>query len=146
MKEEFFDTITIQYLRRKGAYGVENMKLMETLKNYLYEQQKMDEETVILGIALDNPNEVEVENLRYDVGIIAEEKLSGLETRKIDSGTYAVFEVEHTQKGVQDFWQMLPNVMTKLHVDGTKPIIERYALAKIRQHKCEFCVPLLDVA
>ena len=48
---------------------------------------------IILGIALDNPNLIPADELRYDVGLILNEnKKVNLPTRKIDDGKYAIFE------------------------------------------------------
>ena len=52
--EEFKD-IKIAYMRRVGKYGLENKQLMETFKAYLKNKNLFNEETTILGIALDNP-------------------------------------------------------------------------------------------
>ena len=51
--EEFKD-IKIAYMRRVGKYGLENKQLMETFKAYLKNKNLFNEETTILGIALDN--------------------------------------------------------------------------------------------
>ena len=145
MKKEKFSHVTISYRRRTGAYGPENTVMMEKLKSYLTAHQLLAGHTVILGIALDNPQEVSEDELRYDVGVIVDEQhvVEGLEHRKLDDGTYAVFEVAHTAEEVQKFWNNLAELTKYLHVDYQKPIIERYASEKIAQHLCEFCIPLL---
>lgn len=51
---EEFNDITIAYMRREGAYGSENKALMEKFKSYL-NQHHLLKNSVILGIALDNP-------------------------------------------------------------------------------------------
>ena len=55
MKIEEFKNITIAYMRRTGSYGPENKILMENFKEYLKEKHLLDQDSVILGIALDNP-------------------------------------------------------------------------------------------
>ena len=67
---EEFRNIKIAYLRRTGAYGLENQKLMVNFKRYLKENQLFNNTTVILGIPLDNPANTPSEKLRYDVGIV----------------------------------------------------------------------------
>lgn len=146
MKKEEFKNITIAYMRRTGSYGPENAKLMETFKHYLKTQNLFNQDLVLLGIALDNPEIVPKNQLRYDVGIIIDKNshIEGLKYRKIEDGMYAIFEVSHTEKDVKKFWKNINNLVTELHVNYQKPILERYTLEKIKQHKCEFCIPLLN--
>ncbi|MGX7030870.1 GyrI-like domain-containing protein [Vagococcus zengguangii] len=145
MRKEIFSNVTISYMRRTGAYGPENAIMMEQLKSYLKTHQLLDYDTVILGIALDNPQEVSEDKLRYDVGVLVDDQnvIDGLEHRKLEDSTYAVFEVAHTVEGVQNFWANLADLTIGLKVDFQKPIIERYAFEKITQHLCEFGIPLV---
>ena len=117
MHIEKFNDITIAYMRREGAYGLENKALMEKFKSYL-NQHHLLENSVILGIALDNPSTTETAKLRYDVGIIVENNQNtGLETRRIPNGLYAIFEVPHTEKGLTEFWNQLEQLTANLSVD-----------------------------
>ena len=116
---------------------------MEKFKNYLKENNLFNEDTVILGIALDDPKTTTPSSLRYDVGVIINENDSiQLDTRKIDSGKYAVFEIPHTVEAVSDFWQNIGDLLSSLETDFKKPVIERYSAQKISQHLCEFCILL----
>ena len=140
MKIETFQGITIAYMRRIGAYGPENRQLMEKLKAFLAQHGLL--KSTILGIPLDDPTITPAEQLRYDVGLIVPvHAVIPLPTRSIDDGTYAVFEVQHTQQGVSSFWQNIGQLT--LSIDNTKPIIERYSSQKIAEHLCEFCVPII---
>ena len=140
MKIETFQGITIAYMRRIGAYGPENRQLMEKLKAFLAQHDLL--KSTILGIPLDDPTITPAEKLRYDVGLIVPvHAVIPLPTRSIDDGTYAVFEVQHTQQGVSSFWQNIGQLT--LSIDNTKPIIERYSSQKIAEHLCEFCVPII---
>ena len=140
MKFETFQGITIAYMRRIGAYGPENRQLMEKLKAFLAQHDLL--KSTILGIPLDDPTITPAEQLRYDVGLIVPvHAVIPLPTRSIDDGTYAVFEVQHTQQGVSSFWQNIGQLT--LSIDNTKPIIERYSSQKIAEHLCEFCVPII---
>lgn len=140
MKIETFQGITIAYMRRIGAYGPENRQLMEKLKAFLA-QHDLSKST-ILGIPLDDPTITPAEKLRYDVGLVVPANATiPLPTRNIDDGTYAVFEVQHTQQGVSSFWQNIGQLT--LSIDNTKPIIERYSSQKIVEHLCEFCIPII---
>ena len=143
MKTEIFENVTIAYMRNTGEYGVKNKELMETFKDFLKKNHILGKEAVILGIALDNPNIIPANELRYDVGLIVSENQNyGLEKRNIDDGTYAIFEVSHTLQGVQDFWANIPKLTADLNVDYEKPIIERYTFEKVNNHLCEFCIPI----
>ena len=140
MKIETFQGITIAYMRRIGAYGPENRQLMEKLKAFLAQHDLL--KSTILGIPLDDPTITPAEQLRYDVGLIVPvHAVIPLPTRNIDDGTYAVFEVQHTQQGVSSFWQNIGQLT--LSIDNTKPIIERYSSQKIVEHLCEFCIPII---
>lgn len=141
--EEFHD-ITIAYMRREGAYGPGNKSFMEKFKSYL-NQHHLLENSVILGIALDDPSNTETDKLRYDVGIIVEDHQKiGLETREIPDGLYAIFEVPHTKQGITEFWNQLEQLTDNLSVDKTKPVIERYSFDKVKNHLCEFCIPIIE--
>jgi DNA gyrase inhibitor GyrI len=143
MKQENLQNVRIAYMRSVGEYGSKNHELMETFKTFLSENDLFGEDTVILGIALDNPTQIPAKKCRYDVGLVLNGKtIEGLENRSIDDGDYAVFEVEHTTEGVQGFWDGLPGLAEKFAVDFEKPVIERYAMKKIRKHLCEFLLPL----
>ena len=140
MKIETFQGITIAYMRRIGAYGPENRQLMEKLKAFLAQHDLL--KSTILGIPLDDPTITPAEQLRYDVGLIVPANATiPLPTRSIDDGTYAVFEVQHTQQGVSSFWQNIGQLT--LSIDNTKPIIERYSSQKIVEHLCEYCIPII---
>ena len=140
---EEFRNIRIAYMRRTGEYGIKNKELMETFKAYLRERNLLSADSTILGIALDDPESVEKENLRYDVGLVVTGNENiGLDVRKIPDGMYAVFEIPHTAESVSEFWSNLSSLLGKLPVDRSKPVIERYNAAKILNHFCEFCIPL----
>lgn len=143
MKIEEFNNITIVYMRNVGAYGIKNERLMEDFKDYLKTNHLFDADTIILGIALDNPAATPPEELRYDVGLIIKDDMDiSLNTREIDDGTYAIYETAHTKQAVRAFWQDIAKRTEGLAVDYGKPVIERYAADKIADNLCEFCIPL----
>ena len=140
---EEFENIKIAYMRRVGEYGKENKKLMEIFKEYLKENRLFDENTVLVGIALDNPAETAATMQRYDVGIIVRDELDyDLPIREIANGEYAIFEVPHTKEDIMHFWKNIQNITANLPVDTSKPIIERYSNYKINSQLCEFCIAL----
>ena len=116
---------------------------MENFKEYLREKKLLDQNSVILGIALDNPAVTDKDKLRYDVGLIINGNPNiALDIRKVPDGIYAVFELPHTEQDVADFWSNMQQLGDSLSVDETKPIIERYSADKVAKHLCEFCIPL----
>ena len=140
---EEFRNIRIAYMRRTGEYGIRNKKLVETFKAYIRERNRLSADSTILGIALDDPDSVDKNSLRYDVGLVmtGNENI-GLDVRKIPDGMYAVFEIPHTAEAVSEFWSNLSSLLGKLPVDRSKPVVERYNAAKISNHFCDFCIPL----
>ena len=146
MTIEKLGDMQIAYMRRTGGYGEGNRQLMEQFKRYLREHALLQEDTTILGIALDDPAQIPEDRQRYDVGMIltGREAPCGLPVRSIADGRYAVFEVPHTEEGIAGFWKNLQKLTGSLPLDGTRPIIERYAFRKISVHLCEFCLPLRD--
>ena len=117
---------------------------MENFKQTLDREQLLDDQSVIFGIALDDPARVAAEKLRYDLGLVLRRGQStSLETRTLEDGLYAVFEVPHTQSGILSFWRGLPALAADLPADRDRPVIERYAAPMIARHLCEMCVPLI---
>lgn len=140
---EEFENIKIAYMRRVGEYGKDNKKLMEIFKEYLKENRLFDENTVLVGIALDNPAETPATMQIYDVDIIVRDELDyDLPIREIANGEYAIFEIPHTKEDIMHFWKNIQNITANLPVDTSKPIIERYSNYKINSQLCEFCIPL----
>lgn len=147
LKIEEFKDISIAYMRRTGKYGSENKILMESFKKYLREENLLDQNSIILGIALDNPAITDKNKLRYDVGLIVNGNPDiALDIRKIPDGIYAVFELPHTEQDVTAFWSNIQQLVGGLSVDETKPVIERYSADKVAKHLCEFCIPLKNLS
>ena len=98
---------------------------------------------ILMGIALDDPGRIPADRLRYDVGLVLDRHLrTSLNTRTLEGGLYAVFEVPHTQSGILSFWHGLPALAADLPADRDRPVIERYAAPMIARHLCEMCVPI----
>jgi DNA gyrase inhibitor GyrI len=144
------------YMRRTGEYGKGNAVLMESFKAWLRSQNMLADASVILGIARDDPGITAAENCRYDVCLLTAadgrcfagtlDTVSGnrIEYGTMSGGTYAVFIIEHTACAVEQAWNILPAALAerKLTVDHSRPILERYACAMVRNHLCEICVPV----
>ena len=98
------------------------------------------------GIALDDPAQIPEDRQRYDVGMIltGREDPCGLPVRTVAGGRWQYLKSPIPEEGVSDFWRDLPQRAARLPVDGTRPILERYAHPKVSAHICEFCVPLRE--
>lgn len=143
MKIESFNNVCIAYMRRNGSYGIENEKLMEDFKAYVKQQNLLQEDSVLFGIALDDPTNTPPHKQRYEVGILLKKNQTcSLPKHALEDGNYAVIEVAHTQEGVMEFWQNLQTYIKDFDVAVEKPILERYAMDLVKQHVCEFCIPL----
>ncbi|MEI5994883.1 GyrI-like domain-containing protein [Candidatus Enterococcus mansonii] len=148
MNIEMIPSQRIFYLRRIGCYGEQNRQLMETLKEKLIDANSYSEGTTIYGIAWSDQNTPKDECI-YDVCVAVsagDETIEGLNEAILENGKYAVFQVEHTKKAVQHFWQvaMQPDFMKEylLVLDNKRPVLERYTLKQIDAGFCEFCLPV----
>ena len=102
-------------MRNTGEYGNKNEKLMENFKDFLRKNKLFTDETIILGIALDNPALTPTNKLRYDVGFIINKNVEiNLATRKIDDGKYAIFEVKHTKQDILQFWKNIHKILPRI--------------------------------
>jgi DNA gyrase inhibitor GyrI len=143
---EQFPVQPIVYMRRVGAYGIENYKLMEALKEWA-DRKGLLKDGIIYGITHDCGH-TPPEKCRYDVCLVVTADFpadEAVQRGEIASGKYAVFTILHTAEAVQEFWKTIFQTLQKekLQFDTTKPILERYKNSVILEGKCEFCVPIL---
>ena len=138
----------IAYIRNTGPYGVNNVRTMEELKTWAREKSLLNHDSIILGIAQDDPSVTKEEECRYDTCIVVsdeyeidDEHVHGVE---IAGGEYVVFEIEHTAEAVQKAWADVFPELSKngFNMDYSRPVIERYAAKMIANHKCEICIPI----
>lgn len=149
MSEETWEDATVLYRRRTGAYGAENYALMADFKEWLSARKLYREDTVIMGVPLDDPDVTEAAGCRYDVcvmnsadvGICSDE----VQSRRIEGGRYVVFLFEHTAPAVQRAWMEFRQELETHHelLDHTRPVIERYDRRLVDAGYCELCVPVL---
>ncbi len=150
MKIEEIPSYRIAYIRRFGAYGAVNMKIMSKLKAWAESKDLLyDEKAILLAIAHDNPEITIPENCRYDACIVLSDEYkidddSQVSIGEISNGKYAVFKIKHTAEEIQKIWnEAIPYLLNNgLHIDKTKPMFERYIVEMLNNHYCEFCVPL----
>jgi len=136
----------ILYMRRIGAYGVENFKLMTALKEWA-SSKGLFVDSIIYGIAHDDAH-MPPEKCRYDVCLVTHSNDladTNVKQGEIPAGKYAVFTIDHTEEAVRDFWASIVSTLQteNLQWDSTKPILERYKYQLAEDGMCEFCVPIL---
>lgn len=142
---EVFSQVEMFYQRRIGAYGINNYSLMAEFKELLRQNGLFNQDSVLFGIALDDPNQISQDNCRYDVGFKTANRniLPDLPRRYLDDGAYLIVEVEHTAAGVEEFWNHFAQHIFPYKRDETRPILERYPVQKVKQGLCEFCLPIV---
>jgi DNA gyrase inhibitor GyrI len=138
----------IVYIRQIGPYGSGNVETMEKLKNWARCNKLFNDDSIIFGIAHDNPEATKPENCRYDTCITVssdsyfdEEYVS---QGQIVGGNYAVFKIIHTADEIQKAWiEIFPELSKQgYQFDDTRPILERYRVELVNKHYCEICVPI----
>ncbi|MGX7138630.1 AraC family transcriptional regulator [Enterococcus silesiacus] len=136
------------YMRRTGAYGNENYRLMATFKEWAQNEQLFEKNTVLYGVARDNPKTTLPDKCRYDVGIPILSTFSDSTHVNIGSlfsgGKYALFQIEHTAEGVKQFWMTFEKEIQQQNItyNTAKSILERYDTNLIENGYCEMCVPI----
>ncbi|NTV90714.1 MAG: DNA gyrase inhibitor [Clostridiales bacterium] len=173
MKLENIPTSQVAYIRRIGAYGEGNVRTMTALKQWAGANGLMNEKTVIIGIAHDDPQATRPEDCRYDVCLLLpDETIQAGDTWQNDrelhpddklqkdqdihdgysvlrgeiaGGKYSVFSVKHTAEGLQQAWnEIFPALFKEGYIlDNTRPILERYAAEQVERHLCEICIPVV---
>ncbi|MGE5397497.1 MAG: AraC family transcriptional regulator, partial [Chitinophagales bacterium] len=131
-----------------GPYGINNVQTMEELKKWARINHLFNDESIILGIARDNPETTKPENCRYDTCIVVSSEYSMADSYvregNITGGKYAVFKINHTAEAVQKAWvDIFPELLRQgFQFDEARPIIERYIVHMVNNHYCEICVPI----
>lgn len=137
----------IAYIRRIGPYGIDNKETMEKLKSWARNNNLLNGDSIILGIAWDNPEIMAPENCRYDTCLIISKNCESndyINYGNIVGGKYAVFKIEHTAEAVKEAWMNIFSELSRQNhfFDETRPIIERYTIKMVNDHFCEICVPV----
>ena len=139
----------VAFIRKTGPYGISNIQTMEDLKKWARLNHLFDDESIILGIAQDDPKTTKAEACRYDTCIVISQDYSltgkGVLEENIAGGKYAVFRIEHTAEAVRQAWaDIFPELSRQGYgFDATRPIMERYKVQLINNHQCEICVPVV---
>lgn len=120
---------------------------MEKLKNWAKARDLLDRDSILYGIAHDNPEQTKPENCRYDTCIAIESDFppdETIQTCTLAGGSYIIFAIPHTAEAIQQAWQEIFPLMTELDIrfDPNRPVLERYKNQLIVKHQCEICVPI----
>ena len=138
----------IACIRQIGPYGQNNEQIMEKLKKWAKSNGLLNEQSIILGIAHDNPELVEPRNCRYDTCLVISNDYcihdDHIGEGSILGGKYSVFKIKHTAEAVQKAWlAIFPELFKQCYqLDETRPILERYRAELVKNHYCEICVPI----
>lgn len=138
----------IAYVRQMGAYGINNGVTMEKLKEWAKSNDLLSEDSIIFGIAQDNPGTTKPESCRYDACIVVANDYvitdDYVSEGNMAGGKYAVFKIDHTAEAVQKAWNDIFSILSSrgFQLDETRPIIERYNVKLVNNHQCEICVPV----
>ncbi|MDF2872226.1 MAG: gyrase inhibitor [Anaerocolumna sp.] len=138
----------VAYIKQVGPYGDNNRQSMDRLKAWGKGMNLLNEDSVLLGIAYDNPAFVESDKCRYDTClIIAEDYVINdtcIQEGRIQGGKYAVFQIEHTAEAVEEAWNTIFSTINyeNCQLDEGRPIMERYHSKLLIAHYCEICVPI----
>jgi len=148
LKIETMPAYEIAYIRQVGPYGASNKQVMEEIKNFARTNTLLIDESIILGIAQDNPAMTKPEDCRYDACLVIPRDYcihdDHVNLGEISGGRYAVFTIVHTAEAVQMAWcNIFPELQKQgYQLNDTKPIIERYAAEMVQNHTCEICVQI----
>lgn len=139
----------IAYITNIGPYGNGNIKTMESLKLWAEENKLLEDNSIILGIARDNPETTKPDDCRYDVCLVLDREIKSNQDNinfgEINGGKYAVFKIEHTKKGINYAWQnAFPYLENKgICFDNERLVFERYKTELLKDNLCEICIPIL---
>lgn len=145
---ETMPSYRIAYIRKTGPYGIDNVNTMEELKKWANSNHLLDDESIILGIAQDNPAATKPEDCRYDTCLVVANDYSLADScineGTIRGGKYAVFTIKHTAEAIKKGWgDIFPELSRQgFQFDETRPILERYIAKMVSNHLCEICVPV----
>lgn len=148
MKIETIPPYRVAYIRNIGPYGTSNVQTMEKLKSWAKSNNLFNNNSIILGIAHDNPEATKPENCRYDTCIVISNDYKvnqdDINQGNIIGGNYAVFKINHSSEAVQKAWiDIFPELSNQgYQFDQTRPILERYVVEMVNNHFCEICVPI----
>lgn len=139
---------SIVYMRRIGAYGQDNFKLMHSMKEWLKLKNLWNDDGIIYAIAQDDPNTTPSEKCRYDVCFVIEESFNedSIFHGHLSSGMYLICQIPHTSDSVQSLWTSLEDMLSEneRQFDESRVVLERYPISLVESGYCEFCIPIIN--
>ncbi|MCH6255897.1 AraC family transcriptional regulator [Puniceicoccaceae bacterium K14] len=146
---ENISSYRIAYMRQIGPYGPNNIQLMQRFKKWAITRDLLDEKSIILGIAHDNPSVTPANNCRYDCGIVLTDTYElekEMNETRLSGGKYAVFSVDYSIEAIRTAWDEILSIwlpQSGYQLDS-KPLFERYSDSSIgiQPDVCEICIPL----
>ncbi len=141
----------VAYIRQVGPYGDNNRQSMDRLKAWAEGMDLLNEDSVLLGIAYDNPAIVESNKCRYDTCLIVSEnfviKDTCVQEGHVQGGKYAIFQIAHTAEAIEKAWNTIYSAISTedCQLDEGRPIMERYSFKLLKDHYCEICVPIYSL-
>ncbi|WP_411075621.1 GyrI-like domain-containing protein [Streptomyces sp. cmx-4-7] len=138
----------IAYIRRTGPYGEVSRDQMEGLTSWATANGLLRADSVVLGIARDDPARTPPRDCRYDTCLVlpddVEIRRSDVAEGRLVGGRHAVLTVAHTPEGLAHAWTTLFDGLAAggLVFDATRPVLERYRPHLLARHLCEICVPV----
>ncbi len=148
IKIETIPPYRVAFVRHIGPYGTGNLQTMDKLKKWAESNDLLHDNSIIFGIAHDNPETTKPENCRYDACIVVSDDYyvndGHVSQGNINGGNYAVFKISHTAEAVQKAWLEIFRTIQahSCQFDETRPILERYVAEMVTSHYCEICVPI----
>lgn len=138
----------IAYIRRTGAYGLENKYIMEQFKHWADSKALLNETSVLLALVHDSVQTTPPAHCRFDACLMLQKDCSivddCVQLGSLSGGLFAVFTLAHTGEALSNAWASLFSTLQNngLTLDETRPIMERYRGQLLAQHLCELCVPI----
>ena len=148
MRIETSPAYTVAYIRYTGPYGPVNAQTMDALKIWAESNRLLGDESIILGIAQDDPPTTAPEDCRYDACLVLGQNTpihdKSIHMGSVTGGRYAIFTIPHTPEAVYAAWrEAIPELQRQgYQPDLSRPIMERYAARLVQAHLCEICVPV----
>ena len=148
---EVLPSYRIAYMRSLGPYGEANRAVMQRLKKWALTRDLLNESSLILGIARDDPDITPADKCRYDTCLVIPENFrtdGEVGESKLPGGLYGVFPVEHSARAIAKAWEEIFSAWlpgSGYRIDG-RPFFERYiggtVGTSVEPLSCDICIPL----
>lgn len=154
VKIEILPEYRVAYFRRIGAYGEENIQIMQQLKKWAITRDLLNEKSIILGIAHDSPEITLPDKCRFDACIVIPDKfelLNDINETRLPGGKYAVMQITHSPEAIGKGWYDIFNnwLPGSGYYPDDRPAFERYTGSSenimSEPSKCEICIPVKQI-